>query len=147
MTVCKLLAKHSWSLTIFTGSTSPASSVISCHSTQALMHFTPKPGNSVPSVLKTSSSNLFLSMCLCAQWCMTLCDSMDCSLPGSSVLGILKTRILAWVAISFSRGSSWTRDRTHVFWISCIARWVLYHWAPWEVWYIAWGSVNICQMI
>ena len=43
---------------------------------------------------------------------------MDCSLPGSSVHGILQARILEWVAISFSRGSSWPRDQTQV---SCIA--------------------------
>ena len=53
-----------------------------------------------------------------AQSCPTLCDPMDCSLPGSSVHGILQARILEWVAISFSRGSSWPRDRTQV---SCIA--------------------------
>ena len=41
----------------------------------------------------------------CVQ-CPTLCDPMDCSLPGSSVHGILQERILEWVAISFSRGSS-----------------------------------------
>ena len=41
-----------------------------------------------------------------AQSCPTLCDPMDCSLPGSSVHGILQARILEWVAISFSRGSS-----------------------------------------
>ena len=46
------------------------------------------------------------------------CDPMDCSLPVSSVHGILQARILEWVAISFSRGSSWPRDRTRV---SCIA--------------------------
>ena len=49
-----------------------------------------------------------------AQSCMTLCDPMDCSPPGSSVHGILQARILEWVAISFSRGSSLTRDRTQV---------------------------------
>ena len=38
------------------------------------------------------------------QLCLTLCDSMDCSLPGSSVHGILQAKILEWVAISFSRG-------------------------------------------
>ena len=42
----------------------------------------------------------------------TLRDPMDCSPPGSSVHGILQARILEWVAISFSRGSSWPRDRT-----------------------------------
>ena len=43
-----------------------------------------------------------------------LCDSMDCSPPGSSVHGILQARILKWVAMLFSRGSSWPRDRTQV---------------------------------
>ena len=47
-----------------------------------------------------------------------LCDPMDCSLPGFSVHGIFQARVLEWVAISFSRGSSWPRDRTQV---SCIA--------------------------
>ena len=46
--------------------------------------------------------------------CPTLCDPMDCSLPGFPVHGIFQTRILEWVAISFSRGSSRTRDRTHI---------------------------------
>ena len=49
-----------------------------------------------------------------AQLCLTLCDPMDWSPPGSSVHGILQARILEWVAISFSRGSSWPRDRTQV---------------------------------
>ena len=48
----------------------------------------------------------------------TLCNPMDCSPPGSSVHGILQARILEWVAVSFSRGSSQPRDRTQV---SCIA--------------------------
>ena len=43
-----------------------------------------------------------------------LCDPVDCSLPGSSVHGILQARLLEWVAISFSRGSSWPRDWTYV---------------------------------
>ena len=42
---------------------------------------------------------------LVTQSCLTLCDPMDCSLPGSSVHGILQARILEWVAIPFSRGS------------------------------------------
>ena len=45
-----------------------------------------------------------------AQSCLTLCDPMDCSPPGSSVHGILQARILEWVAISFSRGSSQPTD-------------------------------------
>ena len=49
-----------------------------------------------------------------AQSCQTLCDPMDCSPPGFSIHGILQARILDWVTISFSRGSSRPRDRTHV---------------------------------
>ena len=55
------------------------------------------------------------------QSCLTLCDPMNCSLAGSSVHGILQARILEWVAMPFSRGSAWTRDRTHDSSISCIA--------------------------
>ena len=63
--------------------------------------------------------------CICAVTCchfscVWLCDSMDCSLLGSSVHGISQTRILGWVAISFSRGSSWCRDRTCVSYVSCV---------------------------
>ena len=49
---------------------------------------------------------------LVAKSCLTLCDSMNCSPPGSSVHGILQARILEWIAISFSRGSSWLRNQT-----------------------------------
>ena len=52
-----------------------------------------------------------------AQSCPTLCDPVDCSLPGSSVHGIFQAIVLEWLAISFSRGSSQPRDRT---WVSCI---------------------------
>ena len=45
-------------------------------------------------------------------------DPIDCSPPGSSVHGTLQARILEWIAIPFSRGSSWPRDQT---WVSCIA--------------------------
>ena len=51
------------------------------------------------------------------QSCSTLCDSTDCSLPGSSAHGIFQARVLEWLAISFSRGSSRPRDWTQ---ISCI---------------------------
>ena len=53
-------------------------------------------------------------VCLVIQSCPTLCDPMDYSPPGSSVHGILQPRILEWVAISFSRGSSRPRDRIQV---------------------------------
>ena len=64
---------------------------------------------------------LWVCVCVCvcvcvlvAQSCLTLCDSMDCSPPGSSVHGILQTRILEWVAMPSLRGSSRPRDRTLV---------------------------------
>ena len=56
-------------------------------------------------------------MCVCvlvAQSCLTLCDLMNCSPPGSSVHGILQARIQEWVAMPPSRGSSQPRDRTYV---------------------------------
>ena len=59
-----------------------------------------------------------------AQLCPTLCDLMGCNLPGSSVRGILQARILEWVAMPSSRGSSWLREWTQV---SCIGRRILYH--------------------
>ena len=52
------------------------------------------------------------------QLCPTLCDPIDCSPPGSSVHGLFQARISEWVAISFSRGSSQYRNRTHFY---CIA--------------------------
>ena len=55
---------------------------------------------------------------LVTQSCPTLCDPIDCSLPGSSVHGLLQATVQEWVVISFSRGSSQPRDQTQV---SCIA--------------------------
>ena len=63
---------------------------------------------------------------VCAQSCLTLCNSMDCSPAGSSVHGIFQARILEWVVISYFRGSSRPRDQTRVFWVSCIDRKILY---------------------
>ena len=69
-----------------------------------------------------------LHACSVAKSCPTLCDPMDCSLPGLSVHGLFQARIVVWVAISL-RGSSWPRDWTCVF---CVGRWVLSHWATRE---------------
>ena len=65
--------------------------------------------------------------CSATQSCLTLCDPMDCSPPGSSVHGILQARLLKLVAISYSRGSSRPRDGTCFSYVSCIGRQVLYH--------------------
>ena len=77
------------------------------------------------------------------QSCLTLCHPMDCSPPGSSVHGILQGRTLEWVAISFSRKSSWPRDRTQV----CLhCRWILYllshQGSPWKSWIMIKYEVN-----
>ena len=65
-------------------------------------------------------------MCVYSQLCPTLCNPnhTDCSPPGSSVNEIFQARILEWVAIPFSRGSSRPRDRTLVSCISCSGRWI-----------------------
>ena len=62
--------------------------------------------------------NLPKVVCLVTQSCLTLCDPMDCSPPGSSVHGILQVRILEWIAIPCSRRSSLPRGKTRV---SCLA--------------------------
>ena len=59
--------------------------------------------------------NKVTCVCSVTQLCSTLCDPVDCSAPGSSVHGILQVRIVQWVAISSSRGSSRPRDQTHIW--------------------------------
>ena len=71
--------------------------------------------------------SFLLSSAKWIQWCPTLCNPMDCSPPGSSLHGVFQARILGWVAISFSRGSSQPRNRTHISYISYIGKRVLYH--------------------
>ena len=73
-------------------------------------------------------SILYSYVCCCCsvtKMCPSPCNLMDCSLSGSSIDGISQARILEQVAISFSRGSSWTRNWTRV---SCNGRRILYHW-------------------
>ena len=65
-------------------------------------------------------------VCVCAQSSLNFCDPIDCSLPGSSVQGISQARILEWVVIYSSRGSSQPRDQTDVSCVSYIGRWIPY---------------------
>ena len=74
-----------------------------------------------------------------AQSCPTLCDPMDCSLPGSSVHGVFQARVLAWVVIPFCRGSSRPRDRTRV---SCIVGRRFTIWTT--VWYQGVWCLQFC---
>ena len=92
--------------------------------------FTPRNGNilcsSCPVCRSVHGWNFSLCSCsqhwkakvLVTQLRLILCNPMVCSLPGSSVHGILQARILGWVDISFSMGSSQPRDRTQVSWIA-----------------------------
>ena len=66
--------------------------------------------------------------CARTQSCLTLCDPTDCSPPGSSLYGMSQARTLEWVANSYTKRSSQPRDQTQVSCISCIGRWILYHW-------------------
>ena len=67
---------------------------------------------------ETAINNIVNQLCEVAQLCPTLCHPWECKLPGS-VHGIFQARVLEWLAISFSRESSWPRDWT---WVFCIAR-------------------------
>ena len=84
-------------------------------------------------MMKSESHSLELKTSLfsCLLNFVWLCDPMDCSLPGSSVLRIFQARILKWVATSYPRGS-WPRGQTWVSCVSCIGRRILYHCTTWE---------------
>ena len=70
--------------------------------------------------------------CSVTQSCPALCYLMDCSLPSSTMHGIILARILEWFAISSSRGSLQPWNQTRISWGSCIVRQIFYHWATWE---------------
>ena len=74
----------------------------------------------------------YMHVCSIAKSLLTLCNLINCSLPCFSVHGIFQARILEWVTISFSRGTSWPRVWTWVSCVSCIGRQILYHWTPWD---------------
>ena len=81
------------------------------------------------SMIKYRYSNFVLHITnkcvyVCVQSCTILCN---CNPPSSSVLGIFQARILKWVAISYSRGSFQPRNQTHLSWVSCLGRRILYH--------------------
>ena len=91
------------------------------------------------------SNRVCVCVCVCvcvlvAQLCLTLCNPMDCSPPGSSVHGILHASILERVAIPFSRGSFQHRDWT---WVSCIAGRCFTIWAIREALPIIHKSIKI----
>ena len=82
-----------------------------------------------------------LGLWIATKWVMNACTLSHARLfatswtiaypPGSSLHGILQERILGWVAISFSRGSSWPRDQISVPRVPCMGKQILYHCATW----------------
>ena len=83
----------------------------------------------LPSEPQGKSHITYICCISIAQSCLTLWDPMDCSPPVSSIHGILQARILEWVAIPFSRGSSMTQGSNPSL-LHC--KWILYHWATRE---------------
>ena len=107
----------------------------------------PSCSNSISNMLMTQGVYIIISTILninewvseVTQSCPALCNPMDCSIPGSFVHGIFQARVLKWVAISFSRGSSWPRDQT---WVSHIAGRCFTIWATREALSICWIGCN-----
>ena len=84
------------------------------------------------------------------QSCLTLCDPVDCSPPSFSTHGIFQARVLEWVAIPFSRGSSPPRDQTQIFWTAgrCVIVWatqahVQREWLQSFLFYFFWSIVAL----
>ena len=80
----------------------------------------------------TTCFQYYMWVCVYVLSCSVMSDSLDYSWLGSSVHGISQARVLEWVAISFSRESSRSRDQTHISCSSCTGRQILYHCATWE---------------
>ena len=90
----------------------------------------------------------YVHACLVTQSCMTLCDPLDCSPPGSSVHEIIQARILEWVVMPSSRESSWPRNQTLISCVFCIADGFFTHWAVREapVQYIIYLNASILYL-
>ena len=115
------------------------------HFTSISMSIIKKTNKQTTTTKKTDKTASVSNFSEVIQSCLTLCDPMDYSLPGSSVHRIFQARILEWVAISFSRRSSWPRDRT---WVSCTAGRLFNVWAIKEAPVLAkmWRNWNPCTL-
>ena len=94
----------------------------------------------------STCQNIAWSEVLVTQSCLTLCDPMDCSLPDSSDHGILQARLLEWVTMPSSRGSSQPRDWTCVSDIPCTSRQIPYHCATWETQASQYTSITLLHL-
>ena len=81
------------------------------------------------------------------QLCLTLCDPIDCGLPGSSVHGILQARVLEWIDMPSSRGSSQPRDQTHIGYVSSIVGWFFTTSTTWEAPTSLFNSVQLLSHV
>ena len=113
--------KHQWYLGVNASDTYGGSGIYSVLSTGPFM--------TVSNIFHRAECKGNVCICSLTLSCPTLWDPMDCSSPDSSVHGIFQARILEWVAISFSSGSSWSRNRTQISWIG---RRILNPWVTWE---------------
>ena len=100
-----LVQCHQDSVMLVCKRTEPALPLLSCNSLEGTENH------------RILDPEMILMWCEVIQSCPTVCDPMNCSLQRPSVHGIFQARVLEWVVISFSRGSSWPRDQTRV---SCI---------------------------
>ena len=111
------------------------------HPSSALLQFLCLTGSLVILIFNFILISLEVCVCMCsaAQSCLTLSDPIKCGPTASSVHGISQARILEWVVISSSRGSSWPRDRTLISCVPLLVRWILYHCTTWEaqMWFCA----------
>ena len=101
---------------------------------------TPQPGFLHHKQRRKECLPCVLQKVLVTHSCPILCDPIDCSPPSSSVHGILQARILEWAAISYSRGSSWIRDRT---WVSCTASRFFIIWATRDA--LLWNTLGLLE--
>ena len=86
-----------------------------------------------PSILHLRQGVPFLHACSVIQWCLTLLQSHGLWSSRLPYLWNFPGKNTGMVSIFFSRGSSWPRNLIHVSCVSYIGRWILYHWATWEV--------------
>ena len=89
------------------------------------------------------------SMCSCVCVCVFMLSRVWLFVTPWTVArhGSFLARILEWVVISYSRGSSWPRDQTHISCSSCIGWWILFHWATWEAQVSTQGSPLVIHFL
>ena len=104
------------------------------HPSSALLQFLCLIGSLVILIFNFILISIEVCVCMCsvAQSRLTLCHPIKCGLTASSVHGISQARILEWVVISSSRGSSWPTDWTFISCVPLLIRWILYYSATWE---------------